>query len=179
MKGKILLLMLLASSVSHADGWTQWPSKDNTWWPSYGISSGHHNHDNCVREYINKVDEYRTLEPQCLATTPLFLAWTTLYYPNLRDNPRRVQYWEGKYARGLIMTEVFERELVDTCRGRVISKSAFKNSYRSEIEFKLANPNLDTNITESYMLSPMTEAEAKQEMQNTLQLCQAYYIQQN
>lgn len=130
-----------------------------------------HDYSQCVSEYITKVKTVERIKKACYQNEPLRLAWTVKNYPNLRENPRRVKYWEGSYAKTLAVDVTYLRELVDRCRGRILSKNTFVETYEEEVRFQLVNPNLDPSISESFMLVPMTDEEAQQELAEAYQRC--------
>ena len=152
MKNKFitLILVLLASSAQ----------------AQYEMNHSYHNkkHGNCVSQYITKLSEKITLFKGCEQTEDLELSWTIQNYPHLKENPRRVQYWKGSYTKIYALTSNYLKELVDTCKGKIISKTQFSDVQYYDKIFKLKNLNLDVSIKESFMLVPMTEAEAKQEL---------------
>ena len=130
----------------------------------------------CIQEYYNKLSEDLKLSNSCTLIEPLSLAWTVMTYPNLRDNPRRVQYWQGTYSRTISTTATYLRELVDECQGKIISQNQFIETTKENISFSVANPNLNTGITESYMLVPLTKEEAQQEFTQAQMNCQNYTL---
>lgn len=124
----------------------------------------------CVTEYRTPLSRRET-RGQCRITKPLQLRWTVKAYPNFRENPHRVQYWEGEVGRDVSTEFVSLRELVDTCRGRVISKGQARETSVSSETFEVRNPNLSDDVSESFMLAPMAKAEAASELQDALQRC--------
>ena len=97
----------------------------------------------------------------------------TQSYLNLKENPRRVQYWEGRYSKVLATSTTYLRELVDACRGRIISTTTLVETDKMLVSFGITNPNLDLSLKESFMLVPLTEAEAEQELAQALRRCEA------
>src|SRR4051812_7781292 len=125
----------------------------------------------CVAEYMTLLSEHERVAKQCSVQKPLRLSWTTQRYPNLDQNPRRVQYWEGEVLGTRATDRTFLRELVDECRGRVISKQMLRDVVYNDQAYDVTNPNLDTEINETFMLSPMTYAEAKSELAEAFARC--------
>lgn len=127
---------------------------------------------NCVQERFTKISEYESIKKDCYLSSPLRLAMTHKNYPKLNFNPRSVQYWQGSYTRDMITTITYERELIDVCRGRIIKTDQINEQYPYKLEFTIVNPNLDDGISESFMLSPLTEQEAQNELVQSKQRCE-------
>lgn len=121
-------------------------------------------YDNCVQEYVTKLSENEVQTRGCYQSEGLRLAWGSQSYPLMNDNPRRVQYWQGGFSKELTQTRRYLRELVDECRGRLLSSQELTRTSARTLVFPILNPNLSPDVTESYMLVPMTEAEARQEL---------------
>lgn len=128
--------------------------------------------NDCVTEYVTLLSKQSRVSKACALKNPMRLAWTTQNYPNLRENPRRVQYWDGNYVREVTTDYRMLRELVDECRGRILSQNTLTDSGAEEQSFSMVNPNLDTSITESFMLVPMTSEEATQELNEAKIRCE-------
>ena len=137
----------------------------------------HYSYNNCVKEFYTRTSITKKLSNQCELQTPMALALTNKTYPHMSNNPRRVKYWMGSYTRTIVSEETELRELVDVCRGKVLS-SQILGSIASEtpITFELNNVNLDDSITESFMTVAMTEDEAKDEMSEALRRCEIYRL---
>jgi len=127
-----------------------------------------------VNEYLTKLNEEVKSIGKCQKNEPLSLEWTTQYYPQLSSHSIRVRYWKGSYQRNISIETTYLRELVDECRGRVLSEKTLKKISTTTLEFAISNPNLDPEIDKSYLLFPMTDGEAKNELRNTLKQCEAY-----
>lgn len=125
----------------------------------------------CVTEYMTLLSQSESVSKACHVSKPLRLSTTVRNYPHLNANPRTVQYWEGSVAKTITNNKVYLRELVDECRGRIISSMRIKDSSLHEEGFDILNPNLDLSINESFMLSPMTSDEAKQALAAVQQEC--------
>ena len=69
------------------------------------------------------------------------------------------------------------RQLVDTCRGRVIDEKSFIESIVRPLIFKLENPNFEPFINESYMLSPLSDRQAQEALSDALKACQDYELE--
>lgn len=126
----------------------------------------------CLNEYYTKLSETEKSKGRCELTKPLRLAWTYKVFPKLRENPRRVQYWEGQYAKTDVIEVRYLRELVNDCRGIMISQQTLLSQENRTRVFDLRNPNLDISVNESFMLLPMTEVEAKLQLVEVEKLCQ-------
>ncbi len=140
---------------------------------SYKINVRYHarEYNDCVSEYYTKLSEKESVAKACHQSQPLRLAWTTKNYPNLRENPRRVQFWEGAYSKTLKKETKYLRELVNTCKGTIISQLNVSDYSWSERSSALINVNLQDSVSESFMLLPMTQTEAQQELGEALQRC--------
>ncbi len=130
-------------------------------------------HSNCVTEYITKLSESQRQTQSCHLSVPMRLAWAVQNYPLLNDNPRRVQFWQGEHAKEIAIDSVYLRELVDTCRGHIISRREITETQKQVLRFPLLNVNLSTDIKESFMLVPMTEIEARQQLAEAANTCEA------
>lgn len=127
----------------------------------------------CVAEYMTLLSQHERAAKACSIEKPLRLVTVVRNYPNLRENPRTVQAWAGSAARKTNITSKYLRELVDECRGRVISSTVLTETTVEKESFHVINPNLDSAITESFMLSPMTNAEARQALAEAKQTCES------
>lgn len=132
---------------------------------------GYYDNDNCVSEYIVKLDEAEKVSRACFQDKALQLTWKDQNYPNLNMNPRRVQYWVGSFSKTVTGYTTYLRELVDDCHGRILSKTTFTEKSKKQLTFDIRNPNLDPSIKESFMLSPMTQSEAEEELIQTKKRC--------
>lgn len=126
----------------------------------------------CVDEIFTKISESQSIEKGCYLSTPLRLAVKNKSYQNLNFNPRSVQYWQGSYSKDLVTTVTYQRELIDICKGRIIKTDQIHDQYKYELQFSVENPNLDDSITQSFMLSPMADQEAEQELLQAKQRCE-------
>lgn len=126
---------------------------------------------NCVEEYITQLSETENLVKACFLKQPLRLVWATQSYPNMNQNPRQVQYWQGSYSKTFAVHTKYLRELINVCSGQLIKQHTFVVAKRKEVTYPVINPNLDSSISESYMLVPMTEAEAQQELVEAKNRC--------
>jgi hypothetical protein len=171
MKNKLLSILLLAMAVnSKAESLH---NGDNYYEMNSRYFVKYHDYQNCISEYIIKIDEKERPKSSCKLDQALQLAWTTQNYPNLKENPRRVQYWEGGYSKVIELTNTYLRELVDECRGKIISGTKIVDKEDITVRYSVLNPNLSDSITESFMLVPMTQEEAKQELVEAQKRCLA------
>ena len=145
MKTKLLITLITSLGLSHS-------------------ASAHVRYTDCVVEYEGPREIKINKGKSCELKDALTIVWVTQNYPRLTQNPRRVQKWVGSYVRNDITTTTYVRELVDECRGRIIEKESYTRDSLKVNEYAIMNPNLDPNISESYMLVPMTQAEAEQEL---------------
>ena len=134
----------------------------------------YHTYNNCVNEYITILSKNAHPMGKCQRSEALSLDWTTQYYPQLSSHSIRVRYWRGSYKRNFSIETTYLRELVDDCRGRILSEKTLKKISNTSLEFSISNPNLDREINQSYLLFPMTDEEAKNEFRNTLKQCEAF-----
>lgn len=138
-----------------------------------GLSAyAYHHHPNCVESNHTLLNSKITHVSECQIAIPLNLTEAYFYYPKMNYNPRRVEIWEGSYKKTLQIENIYLKELIDVCRGRVISEKQIIKNERHVLNFSVENPNLDSSISESYLLAPMTEREAQQEWKRALKRCQ-------
>jgi len=138
----------------------------------YGFSSYASFHSNCVETEYTLLTSKLTHVSECKMAIPLNLTETYFTYPKMNFNPRRVEVWEGAYKKILQIENVYLKELIDVCRGRVISEKQITEKEKQILTFSVMNPNLDSSISESYLLAPMTEQEAQSELKRTWKRCQ-------
>lgn len=131
----------------------------------------HQNYNHCVKEYITKLKEVVKSDGNCQLSESLNIDWTTQYYPRLNATIK-VRYWRGAYKKDMLIERTYLRELVDECRGRLLSERKLKDVTYSSLEYAVLNPNLDQEISKSYLLFPMTNEEALIEFKNTLNRCE-------
>lgn len=150
--------------------------------PSFGYSNSkyHHRHDwnnpNCVEEYVTKLTSSTLLNDSCEISKPLELTYGYQNYPYLTQNPRKVSYWLGQYNRVAVTTTNYLRELVDTCRGKVLTSKQFSAKSYQNFTFDIENPNLSSSIKESYMLVPLSDEEAAQSFVDTEKRCKTFKL---
>lgn len=173
MKNRLLTLVLLLTATLNAKAGNEPNSDKNYYEINRRYFVKYYDQSKCVTEYITKINEQESLKASCNLAQPLQLSWTIKNYPNLKENPRRVQYWEGSYSKILELTNTYLRELVDECRGKIISSTKIVDKEDITVRHSVANPNLSDSITESFMLVPMTQEEAKQELAEAEKRCLA------
>lgn len=125
----------------------------------------------CVEEYVRKIGEVVSAS-SCKEDNKLELRWATQSYPNLTQNPRRVQYWEGGYYREVTVTQKFLSRLVNVCSGKILTQDTYSEVTKYNQDYKVINPNLDPTIKESFMLVPLTQEEANQELIEARKRCE-------
>ncbi|MES2769303.1 MAG: hypothetical protein V4596_09160 [Bdellovibrionota bacterium] len=170
MKNKLLIMIL---SVAAMNAEARNIHRDDNNYYEFNRRYFIYNHSSCVSEYITKLSEKESVAESCKQDQSLQLAWATQNYPNLHENPRRVQYWQGGYSKVLATTSTYLRELVDACRGRILSKMNFTQTDERVARHEITNPNLSPSVKESFMLVPMTEDEANQELAEAKKRCLA------
>lgn len=133
-----------------------------------------------VREQRHCVDEFQTLLSEssrislaCHVETPLSMIATTHAFPSMNPSFRHIQVWTGTVAREISTKRTYLRELVDDCHGRLISTTRLSEVTTEPERFEIANPNLDDSISESFLVSPMTNAQASRALNDALIRCQA------
>ena len=95
-----------------------------------------------------------------------------IWYKHFPNNPYTVQYWEGGFLRKTNIRETVLREIIDACStnedGRPIRRVVSINKfYRQNLRtdyFPIENANLNTNISASYLMVPITQEEAMAQM---------------
>ena len=167
MKTLLVLSILIVSSISQAR------HIDTDQYNEMNVRYLVNQQNDCVSEYITPVSQREFTSKSCHVTIPLRMTHDFKNYPNLHQNPRTVQFWEGQAGKEIATVSLYSRELVDTCRGRIISKSSISQTEKSIEAFDIRNPNLDDAINESFMLSPMTNQEASSEMNEAMHRCMA------
>lgn len=156
----LIILTSLISTVSFAHG------------PNKGPRHHHYHYPhNCIKEFVNTINESVETSDQCELTKELRLTSKSQTYPNLRHNPRTVSYWEGQYQKEIVKTITSLREMVDVCRAKILSSIEITTVSTSYKKFNVENPNLSKDISESYMLSPMTQEEAEVALSNAEDKC--------
>ncbi len=128
-------------------------------------------HNTCVKEYITKIQETISPAGSCQQYEPLKLSWTKQYYPHLSSDAISVRYWKGSYQRSYKHHKTYLRELVDECRGKILSEKIIKKTAVEARYFNLENPNLNPQITKSYQLFALTEAEAQEALKEAHNQC--------
>lgn len=129
---------------------------------------------NCVTTLTTPIEIKRVVSKKCNLIKDLTLTTKFMTYSELRDNPRNVQYWQGHYAKNVTTTTKELKDLINTCNGTIIRSKEFSYVNLSSINFNMINPNLDSQIKESYMLSPMSHNQAEQELARVLERCENY-----
>lgn len=116
----------------------------------------------CVTEYLTKLDQKAAIVKSCYLSQPLVKGTKAHSYPNLRGNPRLVDYWAGAYSKDILYTATILRELVNTCgpKPNIISSRQFVVKNLITSTFELDNLNLHDDITEDIMTLGMLPAEA-------------------
>lgn len=147
-------------------------------WSSAGAAAAgskhwHRYHSDCVTEYRTVINTEQLTVKACYLAQDLTLDWVDKNYPLMKQNPRRVRFWRGAYAKQMANKYTILRELVDECRGRLLSQKTLRETQpQAEQVFSISNPNLSNDISESFMLLPMTKNEAEMEMSRALFHCQ-------
>lgn len=179
--GLITVLMLSVLSVSASAGVCDKSNKEGcTINNEYNYYNTYHviDYSKCVKEYFFTVTNSKKLSLECNQSQDLTTAIKAHYYPKLKHNPRRVRYWKGSFTRDIITNKTKKRELVDKCKGKILSSIDIKTYTDIEpVEFHINNINLDAGITESYMTTAMAEQEAKDELDIAKKACESYEIE--
>lgn len=114
-----------------------------------------------------------TLASECKPGDKLELSQTSMSYPQMHNNPYHVEYWKGSYTRDATVTKTYLHEVVDRCSNpdRVVLSETVPFSETVSIEFSVDNPNLHDDVTATYDLVPMTDAEAQKALGQALLNC--------
>jgi hypothetical protein len=138
----------------------------------FGLNTFAYFHSNCVEAEYSLLSSKIVYNSECKIAIPLNLTETYYNYPKMTNNPWRVEVWEGSYEKTLKIENIYLKELINICRGRVISEKQIKVTKKKVLEFTINNPNLNTSISKSYLLAPMSNQEARNELTRAWQRCQ-------
>lgn len=139
-------------------------------------SHSYHGRNDCVEVITLTIKGEESLEANCTESEELKLDETYLNFPNLNQNPRRVNYWVGGYQRLKITKLTNLRQVIDVCRGRILDEREFEKTYTSTLYFKVYNPNLEISISESFMLSPLSERQAQIALNRSKKECELFNL---
>ena len=127
----------------------------------------------CVGEYLTPLSEKKWVSKACAVTRPLQLVSTEQSYPNLKPSLHHIQIWAGTVSKTISVQHRYLRELIDECRGKIISSREIARRDQTESYFEVENPNLDPMIDESYLISPMADDEAKRALATAQSKCES------
>ena len=133
-------------------------------------------HTYCLSEFYTQISFEEKLSSNCIEEIKLELTKDYKNYNHIKYSPLEVKYWRGEFSREVITTTLSLRELVNTCRGDIITSQILEDTHKSYIHFTIENPNLDPNITESYKLLPMDDLRANEAFKRTKNNCENYQL---
>ena len=123
----------------------------------------------CIETEKTEVSSTNTFN--CKVTVPPQLLSKKVSYPNLRGHWYDVQYWTGQITRETVTTIIFSNTIVNRCTGQTLDSFRTSEVSTSCQSTNIENPNLDSEISESFLLSPLTEDEVKSALRTQLKLC--------
>lgn len=130
--------------------------------------------ERCIETFEVNVDKEYRLSANCEIEDELKLEGIFNVYPYLDQNPRYVQYWEGSYNRVITEINYKLRQVINSCEGIILDERIIKSYYKFNKTFSINNPNLSSEIRESFMLSPMSDQRASVELAKTKRKCEEY-----
>lgn len=134
----------------------------------------------CIRENWTLLKEEKRESVQCKKTKNLKLVEGLRVFPKISDSITfKVRYWEGRYEKSLKTIQTYQRDYVNVCTGRITYSAQVKIENSSVLIYDLANPNLDPEISESYKLAPMTNAEAQEAWEHLKTECETVSAEDN
>lgn len=115
----------------------------------------------CVVEDIWQVGEPEIFFGQCQQAADLKLTRGRFYYPKMSQT-YDVNYWVGGWSRSVLKRQHYRVMYTNWCTGAVVSdKYEYRYPSLSQLQFNVENPNLSSEISASYDLAPLTDAEAQ------------------
>lgn len=131
-----------------------------------------HRGESCIVEDWSKIKEEVINADKCEVVRPLKLKEMVKTYPLINVGPLKVRYWDASLKKTVRVVETFEHSYINVCTGvKTYSVEKTRESLSSK-QFDLQNPNLDDEISESFKLAPMTNAEAKEAYEALAKECE-------
>lgn len=124
----------------------------------------------CIRTSWTLLETIESTPEECKLTKELKLKEELFSFPAMNVGPIKVRFWEAQFDKGERTTRTYRLDYVNICYG-YITHSEIRKLVEAKT-YDLVNPNLDSSITETYNLAPMTESEAKISLKNLELDCQ-------
>lgn len=117
--------------------------------------------DSCIVNDTEVTETKVVDEGECQVVNELELTSTIKTYPKMPNiGAISVRYWEGSFVKESIQEVSKSIHYYDICRGvKTITIKKKEYDFFKE-HYTLENPNLSPKIDKTYMLAPMTDAEA-------------------
>ncbi len=96
----------------------------------------------------------------CRMSEALEIATGYFYYPNISINELQIEYWKGSFERENLYQVHYQEVVTNTCTQKEVSRKDHQMMDRDFDEFKMKNPNLDPELSESAQTQPQTREEA-------------------
>lgn len=141
----ILASVLLTGSIAKADDYRPRPKPSR---------------EQCLYEDWKKIKEETINSGKCEVVRPLKLKEMVKTYPLINVGPLKVRYWDAGLKQTTKVVETYEHSFINVCTGVKTFSEEKSFETLSSKQFDLQNPNLDDEISESFRLAPMTNAEA-------------------
>lgn len=127
----------------------------------------------CIDKIVTKLDSQKVKQGQCQIVRPLSLQAGFVYVPSIASQSIKVLYWDALIKRNIKIQSRYLVKYVDLCRRHpaVITEDIVTKTKKQVEYLQLENPNLDPNIRASFDLLPMTQDEAKLELNKLVQIC--------
>ena len=139
------------------------------------LADHRHHHDHCPTQATSRVVGTRVLSYHggCSAGTPNTIGRTHHAYPLMGGRDYEVDYWQGTYRQPALLQDIVEYDYYDCYGGFEGAEEASGTAHEGFAEFAVANPNLSDDISVSFALVPMTDAEAAVALVAARQACEA------
>lgn len=133
----------------------------------------HPSKNECVREFWTMLSERNEKVKTCEVAKSLKLAQGEFNYPLINVGILKVRYWEAQMVTTYTSTQTYEHSFVNVCNGLKTFSEVKEMKSQKYKSYVIDNPNLDSSLTKSYELAPMTNEEAKNAFLDLKKNCEA------